>query len=52
MIVDEFFQAFLKHVCVNLRRRDICVTKQLLHRAQIRATVEQVAREGMAQDVR
>src|SRR6202048_3543541 len=36
---------------VDLRRRDRCVAEQLLHRAEIRARVEQMRRESMAQRV-
>src|ERR1700750_985197 len=37
---------------VDLRRRDTCVAKQLLDGAQVRAALEQVSGEGVAEGVR
>ena len=45
-------QARLEHVRVDLRRRQIGVPEHRLDRAQIRAALEQVRREGMPQHVR
>src|SRR3954447_3624610 len=40
------------HVRVELGRREIRVAEHLLHRAEIRAALEQVRREGVAEQVR
>src|ERR1035441_4333396 len=40
------------HVRINLRRRHIHVAQQVLHRANVRARLQQMGREGMAQHVR
>src|SRR5687767_10481894 len=44
-------QALSADVSVTLRRREIGVTQQLLHRPQVRTAVEQVRGEGVAQCV-
>src|SRR3954447_14637052 len=46
------FQARRLYPSVGLRRRDRGMTEQLLDRAQVGATLQQVGREGMAQRVR
>ena len=52
MLGDDLLQALFEDVGVDLRRRDVGVAEELLHRAQVGAAIEQVAREGEAQDVR
>ena len=49
---DDLLQALFEDVGVDLRRRDVGVAEELLHRAQVGAAIEQVAGEGVAQDVR
>src|SRR4051794_16446036 len=44
--------ALVENVRVDLRGRNISVAKQFLHDSQIRAVLQQVAREGVPQDVR
>ena len=45
-------QAFFADVCVPLRRGDVRVAEQFLHRAQIGTVVEKVRRKGVTQRVR
>ena len=45
-------QALLDHMGVDLGGRDVGVPQKLLDRAQIRAPLQQVAREGVPQDMR
>jgi hypothetical protein len=52
LLEHQFLEALFKHVGVDLGGCDISVAEQLLHRAQVRPAVQQMAREGMAQDVR
>src|SRR5581483_6277085 len=52
VVEDELLEPLLEHVRVDLGRRDIGMAQQLLHGAQVRAAVEQVARECMPQDMR
>jgi len=47
----QLFQPFPRHVCIDLRRRNICMAQQHLHHAQIRTVIEQVGGEGVAQGV-
>ena len=51
MLVDQALEAFLENVRVDLSRRDVGMAEELLDRAQVGAAVEEVAREGVAQDV-
>ena len=46
------FQSLLIDVCINLRRRNVGVTKHFLDDAQIRAIPQQMRREAMSQKVR
>src|SRR5260370_1967347 len=41
-----------RHVRVDLRRRDIAVAEHFLHRAQVRAALQQMRREAMTQRMR
>src|SRR5262245_49175127 len=50
-IVDRA-QPRVEDVCVDLRRRQIGVAEHQLNRAEVGAALEQVRREGVAQDVR
>lgn len=43
--------ALPQHVCVNLRRAEIPVTEQLLHRANVAAATQEFCRKGMAERV-
>ncbi len=47
----DCFQALIQNMGVDLGRRDIGMAEHFLYRAEIRAMCQQVAREGMAQDV-
>ena len=51
MFGHQLFEAFFEDVGINLGCRDIGVTKQLLHRAQIGAAIQEMAGEGMPQNV-
>ena len=51
MLGDQLLQALFQDVGINLGCRDISVAKQLLHRAQIGATIQEMAGEGMPQNV-
>ena len=44
--------ALVEHVGVNLGRRDVGVAEQILDDAQIRAVLQEMAREGVAQHMR
>ena len=48
----QLLEAFLKHVRVDLRGRDVGVAEELLHDAQGGAAIEQVRREGVPEHVR
>ena len=52
MLCMQFLQPLPRHVRVNLRRRNIRMSQQQLHHAQVGAVVDQVRREGMSQRVR
>src|SRR6266852_6507700 len=52
MVLVQLLQALARHVGIDLRGRDIGVAEQELHDAQIRAMVEQMRGEGVAQRVR
>ena len=43
------FKSLSGNVCINLGRGDIGMTQEQLHHAQIRAVIEQMRGEGMAQ---
>jgi hypothetical protein len=45
-------QARLEHVCVNLSRGKIRMPEHQLDRAQVRAALEQMRGERVAEDVR
>ena len=47
----QLFQPLPRHMRINLRSRNICMAQQHLHHAQIRAVIEQVGSEGVAQGV-
>ena len=51
MLCVQPLQAFLRHMGVNLRRRNIAVAEEQLYDAQIGTVVEQVRRECVAQAV-
>ena len=51
-IPHHALQALVEHVRVDLGRRDVGMAEQFLHHPEIRAVLEQVAREGMTQHVR
>ena len=51
MLEHELLQPLLQHMRVDLRRRDVGVAQQLLHRAQVGAAIEQMAGKGMPQHV-
>ena len=42
MLKHQLLQPFLQHVRINLRRRDIRMSQQLLDNAQVRTTVQQM----------
>ena len=48
---DEIAQFFVEHMGVDLRGRNIGMPEQHLDHAQVRATGEQMAGKGMAQNV-
>ena len=52
MLLDQPPQALLDDMGVDLRGRDVGVAKQLLHRAQIGAPLQQMAGKSVAQDMR
>ncbi len=49
MFQNKLFEALVKDMCVNLRRRDISMSQQLLNNPQIRTVLQEVRRKGMAQ---
>jgi len=51
VLLVQRFQPLARHVGVNLRGRDIGVAEQHLHDTQIRAVVEQMRGESVAQRV-
>ena len=52
VLEHQLLQPLFEHVRIDLRGRDIGMAQQLLHRAQVGAAIEQMAGEGVAQDVR
>src|SRR6185437_12309812 len=52
MRLDEAFQPVLEDMRVDLRRRDVGMAQHLLNAPEIGAVAEEVAREGVAQNVR
>ena len=52
MLLDEPPEPFLDDMGVDLGRGDIGVAEKLLHGAQIRAPLQQMAGEGMAEHMR
>ena len=52
MCVNERLQPLLKNMCIDLGGRNVSMTEKLLHGSEIRAAIEQMAREGVAQHVR
>src|SRR4029078_11011029 len=52
MGVDERLQPFLQHMRIDLRRRNVSMSEQLLHGSEIGTAVEQVACKGMTQNRR
>ena len=52
MAFDDFAQALAGDVRIDLRRRDIGMAQQGLHRAQIGPAFQQMGSEGVAKDVR
>lgn len=52
MLSVQRLQAFARHMGVDLRRRQVGMPQQQLHRAQVCTVVEQVGRERMPQRVR
>ena len=52
VLLDEATQPFLDDVGIDLRRRYIGVTQQLLDRAQIRPSFQQMAGKRMAEHMR
>ena len=48
---DKLLKAILQHMSIDLRGRYIGMAKQLLNGAQIRAVLQQVTGEGVAQHV-
>jgi len=51
MLGMQLFHALARHVRVDLRGRQVAVPEQHLHHTQVRAVIEQVGREGVAQCV-
>src|SRR6185312_10297581 len=51
-VAHECFQAFFQDVRINLCRRNIGMPEKCLHYTKIRAIVQQMAGEGMAQHMR
>ena len=52
MIGDERGEAVLENVRVDLGRADVGVAEQLLNDAKVGPVLQQMAGEGVAQDVR
>ena len=51
-VIVNFFQPVGGHMGVDLGRREICMTQQLLDRPQIGATIQQMSRETVPERVR
>src|SRR5262249_57385633 len=51
-LLVTLLQALRRHMCVDLRRRQIAMAEQLLHAADVGAAVEQVRGEAVPQAVR
>ena len=51
VLLDEAAETLLDDMGIDLRGRNIGMAEQLLHRAQIGTTLEQMAGEGMAEHV-
>ena len=51
-IADHRLGAVVEHMGIDLRRRNIGVAEQILDDAQVRAVLQQMAGEGVAQHVR
>ena len=53
---DGFYHRWLEtmigEVSINLRRRDIGMTQQFLHRSKVRSIIEHMSSKGVAQDMR
>jgi hypothetical protein len=52
MLLDEPSQALLDDVGIDLRGRDVGMTKQLLHRAEIGASLQEMAGKSVAEHMR
>ena len=52
MLLDEAPQPLLDDMGVDLRGRDVGMAEQLLHGAKIRAALQQMAGEGVAEHMR
>ena len=52
VLLDKPPQPLLDDMGVDLRGRDVGVAEELLHRAQIRAVLQEMAGEGMTEHVR
>ena len=52
MLFDQASQPLLDDVGVDLRGRDVGVAEELLHSAQIGATLQEMAGKGVAENVR
>ena len=47
----EFLQPTGSDMCIDLSRRDIGMTQHFLQRPEIGAVIEEMRREGVAQDM-
>jgi hypothetical protein len=52
MLLDEPPQPLLDDMSIDLRRRDIGMAEELLHSAEVGATLQEMAGKGMAEHVR
>jgi hypothetical protein len=52
MLLDKAPQSLLDDMGVDLGGRDVGVAEELLHRAQIRAVLQEMAGEGMTEHMR
>ena len=50
-IIDGL-EPMIGEVSLNLRRRDIGMTQQFLHRSKVRSIIEHMSSKGVAQDMR
>ena len=50
-IIDGL-ETMIGEVSINLRRRDIGMTQQFLHRSKVRSIIEHMSSKGVAQDMR